>query len=64
MLLSFVYLALMFAIQLRPVWYYIIKDSDRIQNSLYAIAAILLTALVGLLPLELGWRRLARGEFI
>ena len=63
MLLSFIYLGIMFALQIRPVWFYVIKHSNEIHNSLYALAAILLTLLVGLLPLELGARRLARREY-
>jgi hypothetical protein len=64
MLLSFVYLALMFGLQIRPVWYYVIRHSDEIHNALYAAAAILLTLMVGLVPLEWGARRLARREYL
>lgn len=64
MLLSFVYLALMFGLQIRPVWYYVIRHSDEIHNALYAAAAILLTLVVGLVPLEWGARRLARREYV
>jgi ABC-2 type transport system permease protein len=63
MLLSFVYLALMFGIQLRPVWYYIIRHSDELHNSMYAIGAVVLTLVVGLVPLEWGAKRLARAEY-
>lgn len=62
MLLSFVYLSLMLLIQLRPVWFYIIDQSYRINNTFYAIAAIVLTLVVGLIPMEWGARRLARLE--
>ena len=62
MLLSFIYLALMFVLQIRPVWYYVIKHSDEIHSSVYAIAAIVLSLVVGLLPLEFGARRLAHRE--
>jgi ABC-2 type transport system permease protein len=64
MLLSFIYLTLMFGLQVRPVWYYVIRHSDEINNSLYALAAIVLTLAVGLIPLEWGARRLARSEYL
>ena len=63
MLLSFVYLGLMFGLQIRPVWYYVIRHSDEIHNGLYILAAVLLSLVVGLLPLEWGARRLARNEY-
>jgi ABC-2 type transport system permease protein len=63
MLLSFVYLALMFGLQIRPVWYYVIRHSDEIHNAFYVLAAILLSLIVGLLPLEWGAKRLARSEY-
>lgn len=62
MLLSFVYLALMMIIQIRPVWYWVIASSDRIHNFVYVLAAILLTLIVGLVPMEWGARRLSRHE--
>ena len=63
MLLSFVYLGLMFGIQIRPVWYHIMNRTGEIRTGLYALAAILLTLLVGLLPLEWGARRLGKREY-
>ncbi len=63
MLLSFIYLALMFGLQVRPVWYYVIRHSDEIHNSLYFVGAVLLTLVVGLVPLEWGAKRLARSEY-
>jgi hypothetical protein len=63
MLLSFIYLALMFGLQIRPVWYYVIRHSDEINNGVYALGAVLLTLVVGLLPLEWGAKRLARSEY-
>jgi len=63
MLLSFVYLALMMIIQIRPVWYWVIAASDRIDNFVYALAAIVLTLVVGLVPMEWGARRLSRQEY-
>jgi ABC-2 type transport system permease protein len=63
MLLSFIYLALMFGLQIRPVWYYVIRHSDEIHNGFYVLAAVLLTLVVGLLPLEWGAKRLARREY-
>lgn len=63
MLLSFVYLGLMLLIQFRPVWFYIIDQSERIHNTFYAVAAILLTLAVGLIPMEWGARHLARREY-
>jgi hypothetical protein len=63
MLLSFIYLALMFGIQVRPVWYHIINHQDEIQSKLYFLGAILLTFVVGLLPLEWGARKLGKREY-
>ena len=63
MLLSFVYLGLMFGLQVRPVWYYVIRHSDEIHSSVYFLGAILLSLVVGLLPLEWGARRLAKSEY-
>lgn len=63
MFLSFVYLSLMFGIQVRPVWYHIMNRTSEIRTELYILAAILLTLVVGLLPLELGARRLAKREY-
>jgi ABC-2 type transport system permease protein len=62
MLLSFVYLGAMLMIQLRPVWFYVINSSDRIHGALYAVGAVVLTLSVGLIPMELGARRLAKQE--
>ena len=63
MLLSFIYLALMFGIQVRPVWYHIINHEDEINSKLYFLGAILLTLVVGLLPLEWGARKLGKREY-
>ncbi len=64
MLISFAYLAIMLMIQIRPVWYYVIERSDEIQNSLYVVAAVVLTLLVALVPMELGARQLAKREYL
>lgn len=62
MLISFIYLALMLLLQIRPVWFYLIQRSDEINNVVYAVAAFCLTMLLALLPMELGARRLATRE--
>lgn len=63
MLLSFIYLALMLMLQIRPVWYYVVHAEDRIHGWVYALTAVLLTLAVGLIPMEWGARRLARQEY-
>lgn len=62
MLLSFIYLAVMLMLQIRPVWFYLIHRSDEINNYLYAGSAVALSLLIGLLPMEFGARRLATRE--
>jgi len=64
MLLSFLYLALMLIIQIRPVWYHIVSSSNLIRNELYVGAAVLLTLFVGLVPMEWGARRLVKQEYV
>jgi ABC-2 type transport system permease protein len=64
MLISFAYLAIMLIIQIRPVWFYVIERSDEVQNSLYAAAAIVLTLIVALVPMEIGARQLAKREYL
>ncbi|HSE40527.1 MAG TPA: hypothetical protein VLH08_07140 [Acidobacteriota bacterium] len=64
MLLSFFYLGVMLMIQIRPVWYYVIHRSDEIWGTAYATAAIVLTIIVAILPMELGARRLAKREYL
>lgn len=63
MLLSFVYISVMLAIQIRPVWYWVIQRSDRIHNEVYVIGALLLTLLVALAPMEWGARHLSAQEY-
>jgi ABC-2 type transport system permease protein len=63
MFISFVYLAIMFGIQIRPLWFYMIQHPDEIHIEVYVIAAIALTLLFGLFPLEWGARRLAKQEY-
>lgn len=63
MLISFVYISVMLAIQIRPVWYWVIQRSDRIHNPVYVIAAVALTLLVALGPMEWGARRLSSQEY-
>jgi ABC-2 type transport system permease protein len=62
MLLSFVYLALMLLLQLRPVWYWVIGAYDDISAWMYFSAALILTLGVGLIPMEWGARKLATRE--
>jgi ABC-2 type transport system permease protein len=64
MLISFAYLAIMLIIQIRPVWFYVIDRSDEIQNFIYVGAAIVLTLIVALVPMEVGARQLARREYL
>jgi ABC-2 type transport system permease protein len=64
MLLSFVYLAIMLAIQIRPVWYFVLHRSAQLHNEYYAAAGIALTLIITLVPMEWGARRLARMEGI
>jgi ABC-2 type transport system permease protein len=64
MLLSFFYLGVMLMIQIRPVWYYVIHRSDEIWGVAYASAAVILTLIVAILPMELGARRLAHREYL
>lgn len=63
MLLSFLYLSLMLMIQIRPVWYYVIHGSGRINSFVYFACAFLLTVLVAFIPMEWGARRLATKEY-
>jgi ABC-2 type transport system permease protein len=63
MLLSFIYLGLMFGIQVRPVWFHIMDHDNEINSMPYALGAILLTLVVGLLPLEWGARKLGKREY-
>src|SRR5438093_4078816 len=56
MLLSFIYLALMLGLQIKPVWYYLIGIPERVHYSVYYAAAILLTLITGLVPMEWGAR--------
>lgn len=63
MLLSFVYISVMLAIQIRPVWYWVIQHSDRIHNAVYGVSALLLTLLVALVPMEWGARHLSAQEY-
>ena len=64
MLLSFLYLGIMLMIQIRPVWYHVIQRPEQIWGIAYAGAAILLTLIVAILPMELGARRLANREYL
>ena len=64
MLISFAYLAIMLMIQVRPVWFWVIERSDEVQNYLYVSAAIILTLIVALVPMELGARQLAKREYL
>lgn len=64
MLISFAYLAIMLMIQVRPVWFWVIERSDQVQNYLYVSAAIILTLIVALVPMELGARQLAKREYL
>jgi ABC-2 type transport system permease protein len=64
MLISFAYLAIMLIIQIRPVWFWVIERSDELQNYLYVAAAIILTLIVALVPMELGARQLAKREYL
>ena len=64
MLISFAYLAIMLIIQVRPVWFWVIDRSDELQNVLYVAAAIILTLIVALVPMELGARQLAKREYL
>ena len=64
MLISFAYLAVMLIIQIRPVWFYVIERSDEIQNFMYVGAAIVLTLIVALVPMEIGARQLAKREYL
>jgi len=64
MLISFAYLAIMLMIQIRPVWFWVIERSDELQNYLYVAAAIILTLIVALVPMELGARQLAKREYL
>jgi ABC-2 type transport system permease protein len=64
MLISFAYLAIMLIIQIRPVWFWVIERSDELQNYLYVGAAIILTLIVALVPMELGARQLAKREYL
>jgi ABC-2 type transport system permease protein len=64
MLISFAYLAIMLIIQIRPVWFWVIERSDELQNYLYVGAAIVLTLIVALVPMELGARQLAKREYL
>lgn len=63
MLISFLYVALMLGIQIRPVWYYVVGHSERIHNVVYVLMSLVLTLVIGLLPMEWGARRLARQEY-
>lgn len=62
MLISFIYLAIMLSLQIRPVWFHLIERSDEINNYLYAGAAVVLSLVMALAPMEWGARRLARRE--
>jgi ABC-2 type transport system permease protein len=64
MLLSFIYLGLMLMIQIRPVWHHVIQRSQDVRTYVYFGAAILLTLVVALVPMELGARRLAKREYL
>jgi hypothetical protein len=64
MLLSFLYIGVMLMIQIRPVWYHVIQRSEQIFGIAYAAAAVLLTLIVAILPMELGARRLATREYL
>jgi ABC-2 type transport system permease protein len=64
MLISFAYLAIMLIIQIRPVWFWVIERSSELQNYLYVAAAIILTLIVALVPMELGARQLAKREYL
>jgi ABC-2 type transport system permease protein len=64
MLISFAYLAIMLIIQIRPVWFWVIERSDELQNYLYVTAAVVLTLIVALVPMELGARQLAKREYL
>jgi hypothetical protein len=64
MLLSFLYLGVMLMIQIRPVWYHVIHKSEEIWGFAYVAAAVLLTLIVAILPMELGARRLATREYL
>jgi ABC-2 type transport system permease protein len=63
MLLSFSYISTMMLIQVRPVWFHVISRGDSIPTTAYVAGAILLTLLVGLLPMEWGARQLAKKEY-
>jgi len=63
MFISFIYLGLMCGIQIRPVWYYMVRHSDEIHGGFYFASAVLLTLLFSLVPLEWGARRLAKQEY-
>ena len=62
MLISFIYLAIMLSLEIRPVWFHLIQRSDEINNYLYAGAAVVLSLVLALGPMEWGARRLARRE--
>jgi ABC-2 type transport system permease protein len=64
MLLSFLYIGIMLMIQIRPVWYHVIHRSGEIFGIAYASAAVVLTLVVAILPMELGARRLAKREYL
>jgi ABC-2 type transport system permease protein len=62
MLLSFVYIAAMLAVQMRPVWHYQIRAVTPADLWVYPVIALVLTLIVGLVPMEWGARKLNRLE--